>query len=373
MEKKNVALSRLRRQLTALIALPRDRNDDAEAFSRWFRATRVAVERTFGDESKQAKEFTNIYFYPPISTEKTTDDDRQWWHESGLRNARRLLEGFIDEIEEYWEEPSGVSVPRTEERAGLSPIKLFISHRSTDRDLARAMASLLRNAMRLDPAEIRCTSVDGYRLPGGADTAAQLREEVLDAAALIGLITPSAMTSAYVLFELGARWGAGKHLCPVLARGADDNMLGGPLGGKNALHLVSRSEVVQMVEEVAAILGRQVDSWTPVQQDIDDVVRLASGAAESPDSTAPASSEPESTIDKTELQILSLLAEPPESRPTDEEIAAELRLNVEKAKFHLRRLATANLIDYVENWGTEERYYFLEQGGRELLVRRGLL
>jgi len=371
MPDKTVALSRLRRQLTALSTLPRDRGDDSEAFSRWHRATRVAVERTFGDDSKQAKEFTHINFSPPITTGKTTDVDRQWWHESGLRNVKRLLEGFIDEIGEYWDDNLQREVSNSPEQV-VTMVKLFISHRSTDQELAKAIANLFRNAARLSAAEIRCTSVDGYRLPAGVDTAAQLRDEVLEAAALIGVITPSAMTSAYVLFELGARWGAGKYLCPVLARGASEKDLGGPLGGKNALHLASRAEVVQMVEEVAAILARDVGSWPAVQHDIDEVVRLASDVIQSLKSSD-AKSPAEPTADETELRILTSLATASDSRPNDVDIAEEFSLSIEKARYHLRRLAAAGLVDYVENWGTRDRYHFLAQAGREFLVRRGLL
>jgi hypothetical protein len=162
----------------------------------------------------------------------------------------------------------------------MPQVKLFISHRSSDKVLAEAVANLLRHATDLSRDEIRCTSVDGYRLPGGADTASQLRQEVMEAVALVGLITPSAMTSTSVLFELGARWGAGRDLWPALGRGADERNLGGPLGGRNAPHLTSRAKVVQLVEEIAATLDRRVPSWTPLQKDVSEVVTLASDTAE---------------------------------------------------------------------------------------------
>ena len=157
-----------------------------------------------------------------------------------------------------------------------SHVKLFISHRSTDRQLAEAIAKLARQTTGLAAAEVRCTSVDGYRLPGGADTSSQLREELLSATALIGIVTPAAITSAYVLFELGARWGAAKRLWPVLARRAHDSVLTGPLAETNALHLTSRAEVIQLVDELATSFGVTVESWPSVQKEIDDVIKLAS-------------------------------------------------------------------------------------------------
>jgi hypothetical protein len=58
---------------------------------------------------------------------------------------------------------------------------VFISHSSADRETAEALAHLLRSALNLTPAEIRCTSVEGYRLPAGASTDQQLRDEIMAA------------------------------------------------------------------------------------------------------------------------------------------------------------------------------------------------
>ncbi|MDH3233824.1 MAG: toll/interleukin-1 receptor domain-containing protein, partial [Alphaproteobacteria bacterium] len=104
-------------------------------------------------------------------------------------------------------------------------VQVFISHSSRDTNLAKSVIDLLRSALNLPASEIRCTSVPGYKLPGGAETDNQLRSELLEAPVFVGLVTEAGMASAYVLFELGARWGAKKQLIPLLAPGVSPSIL----------------------------------------------------------------------------------------------------------------------------------------------------
>jgi hypothetical protein len=134
-------------------------------------------------------------------------------------------------------------------------IKIFISHSSTDVSVAALLAQLFQAAFSLSPPDIRCTSVDGYRLSVGLDTDEQLRREVREAPVLVGLISRSSFESAYVLFELGARWGAGKYLAPLLVPGEEPSILRGPLSGLNALSSSSTAQLHQLVNDVGAELG----------------------------------------------------------------------------------------------------------------------
>ena len=90
----------------------------------------------------------------------------------------------------------------------------------------------------------------------GAETDAQLKQELKSSKAFIGLITPSSIESAYVLFELGARWGADLHLAPVLACGADAESLRGPLKTLNALQATEEPQMHQLVQDIARKIGR---------------------------------------------------------------------------------------------------------------------
>ena len=154
-------------------------------------------------------------------------------------------------------------------------LQLFISHSSRDAELVGLLIELCRAGLNLSADEIRATSVDGYRLAGGANTDEQLRREVHDAAVLIGVISLHSLESHYVVFELGARWGADRPLIPVLAPGIDASGLPGPLAGRNALRGDNGSQLHQLVHDVAALLDRSPDKPAAYQKYVDRVLKLA--------------------------------------------------------------------------------------------------
>ncbi len=151
-------------------------------------------------------------------------------------------------------------------------IKLFISHSSGDVELAAALVELLRSALSLSAESIRCTSVDGYRLRGGANTNEQLRAEVHDAEAFIGIISARSMRSTYVLFELGARWGSARPLVPLLAPGTPSSVMEGPAAAINALRSDKVAQLHQLVDELGETLRIRPEKPAAYQAAIERVL-----------------------------------------------------------------------------------------------------
>ena len=139
--------------------------------------------------------------------------------------------------------------------ASMIEIEIFISHSSQDKLIADALTDLLKNALPVDPQAIRCTSVEGHKLPVGSRTGDRLREELLNAKCFIALLTPHSLSSTWVLFELGARWGRDHHLAPIIAAGLTPGQLGGPLPDINALSCDSDADLHQLVQDIADVLG----------------------------------------------------------------------------------------------------------------------
>lgn len=155
-------------------------------------------------------------------------------------------------------------------------IDLFISHSSADKEIAHCLIGLLRSAIpSLTPEGIRCTSVPGFRLPGGADADDRLRKEMIDARVFIGLLTEESLTSTYVLFELGSRWGTERQLTPLLAAGMSPSRLKAPLNRLNAHSCNVAEHLHQLVNEVSSTLNVQPTSADVYQRNIGELVQLS--------------------------------------------------------------------------------------------------
>ena len=188
------------------------------------------------------------------------------------------------------ESDSEISFPQATaedfEIPGANPMKqglqIFISHSSHDTDLAKQLIDLLRVALPIDPIGIRCTSVNGYRLEGGADANEQIRTEIWRARVFIGLLTPTSLASTYVLFELGARWGAKLQLKPLLAAGMHSGALRAPLSSLNALSCDHEEQVLQLIREIAQNLGIQAHHADSYLSNVRTLVRRSQEAARVP-------------------------------------------------------------------------------------------
>ena len=169
----------------------------------------------------------------------------------------------IEDIESRWDEVTGrykppQSVTQTEvtDMTSGNLIDVFISHSSGDIEVAQALIELLRSAIHgLHPTRIRCTSAPGYKLPGGADTNNQLRREMRGAKTFIGLLTEQSLRSTYVLFELGARWGADFPFTPLVASGLKMSDLKAPLSGLHAHSCDIEADLQQMLDEISGWLN----------------------------------------------------------------------------------------------------------------------
>lgn len=160
------------------------------------------------------------------------------WAESTDREAQEALR-LAKEIRS-----AGFDVPDIPVEGAM---KIFVSHSSADKRIAEAFVGLLRAALPLSAKDIRCTSVDGYKLAAGTNSDEQLRREVFEAQAFLALLSPTSIQSIYVMFELGARWGAKRYLAPVMVAGLVPSALKAPLSAIHAVTGTSEGDLHQLI------------------------------------------------------------------------------------------------------------------------------
>lgn len=250
-------------------------------------------------------------------------------------------------------------------------IRLFISHSAYDTTLAEHVVRLLRSALNLSASEVRCTSVDGYRLPGGADTDDQLRQEVHATDAFVGIVSTASVRSPYVLFELGARWGARKHLLPLLAPGTAPSIMGGPLAGLNALRSDSRPQLQQLVTDLARALD--IEPETPAAYEADIAAILALPADTQPTRAKEVPGTPETSLPAVPAEatrILVTLSQQGHVRVPA--LAAAIGQSRERTQYFLDMLLDKAWVDAARAMGSPPKY-FLARRGRDYLFEQGLL
>lgn len=155
------------------------------------------------------------------------------------------------------------------------PIRIFISHAHADADIASALIDLMIRAFNLPVSEIRCTSVDGFKLPGGSRIEDQLRNEVLNADLVISILSPTSLASTYVLFELGARWGKGKPIMPILSKGLTPRRVPEPLSQLHLIECYEAAGIFQFLEDSAKVLDLQISKPSSLHGQIEKVLTFA--------------------------------------------------------------------------------------------------
>ncbi|HEY1939379.1 MAG TPA: toll/interleukin-1 receptor domain-containing protein [Candidatus Angelobacter sp.] len=240
--------------------------------SEWTETARAVLERSFpiGSSILNSFETAQSFAFGADDTEQQLRDIAN----GALSSELAVLRSAVEQLNWEIEEETPMPVVANELAVSKSSLPIFVSHSSKDANLAEAIVDLLRSALALNASEIRCSSVDGYKLPVGVNTESKLREEVNAATVVIGLITPNSLASSYVMFELGARWGSGLFLAPLLA-GVTPHELTGPLRLLNALSGENESDVHHLLKGVGEKLHRPLQNTASYIKRIATVEQLA--------------------------------------------------------------------------------------------------
>jgi len=143
----------------------------------------------------------------------------------------------------------------THQSATHKGLAVFISHSSKDAELALALIDLLKAALALRAEQIRCSSVDGYRLPVGVNTESKLREEVKCREGRGWTHHPEqSCLRLYVSSSLEHVGEPAVFWLRCLA-GVKASELSGPLGLLNALSASNDAQIHQLIGDIANHVG----------------------------------------------------------------------------------------------------------------------
>jgi hypothetical protein len=285
---------------------------------------------------------------------------------------------FLQELEQAKEREKQTGPLHNMTTANLA---VFVSHSSKDELLAQALVELIRASLNIPQKEIRCTSVNGYRLEAGASTEEQLRIEVNSAKVLIGVITPASMDSAYVLFELGARWGQKLPLIPMLGNGATASYLRGPLAGLNALSCDDSAQIHQMIEDLARKLGvKDLSSAASYHGHIEHVAQISKhkqgiAAPSGNKLELGASSQTKDAVpphDADEMKIMRLYCGNRDTKLMVEQVAIKMGMHPLKVDQLLDSLVKRKLLYEGHRMGSPSTFR-LATAGRDFLIAQGLV
>src|ERR1700754_343495 len=95
-------------------------------------------------------------------------------------------------------------------------MKIFISHSSVDKEIAKALVTLIKDGLGIPKSQIFCSSADGIDVPPGANFQTYIKEELQTDGIVIALITKNYYSSIFSMYELGAAWANAKKILPVI-------------------------------------------------------------------------------------------------------------------------------------------------------------
>ncbi len=152
-------------------------------------------------------------------------------------------------------------------------VRIFVSHSKSDQRLATAVTELLTQGLPLAQDNVRCTSAEGYGINIGDYIADEVRREILKCEVLIGLVSRSSQKSAWVLMELGARWGTEQSIYPLVVSDTSSDKMEGPISGIHALRCNSEPDLRQLLDNIALQLALKPATSSSTKALIREIIR----------------------------------------------------------------------------------------------------
>lgn len=184
-------------------------------FYSWRKNVLELIKRQAGCDSKAYQEFSSIDF-------SRAHEEYTVRMNLGVkfRNAIDKAEALLTDVREEWERMRQEEIRDVKRKDNNTAPKIFISHAATeDHDIANALRQWIIKEYGLQKEDVFVSSSPDSI---GSDDfwLTEIGKALRSCSALVLLLTKDSILKRWVLFEVGAAFGSGKLLPPLLCKGA---------------------------------------------------------------------------------------------------------------------------------------------------------
>lgn len=141
----------------------------------------------------------------------------------------------------------------------MGTLQLFISHSERDKPLVSPLERWLRHGLGLSKEETRCTVVTDAGMPIGSVPVEALREDILEAAVVVVLLTSTSLRSHWVQLETGAAW-VQERLHAIRGPGITPDHLPSPLNDFTTVGYCEKDKMQSLLAQLATRLHTSVSA-----------------------------------------------------------------------------------------------------------------
>lgn len=215
----------------------------------------MIVKKIFGNNSEYIEKIKSFDFSGYISINDGS-------HSAFLNTHRDKLIGLIDvmlediQLSEESEPQNNKLVVESNTESTMSPIKIFISHSSKDKEIISHLIELLTGVFSdLSDEHIRCSSIHGYGFKTGEDFLDEIKKDSDFCEIVLSVLTDNSIGSKMYLIESGIAWYFNKLFPVILDEYMEYNKVPTIFSTKIARKLFEGEAVHQFLNDLSSKLN----------------------------------------------------------------------------------------------------------------------
>lgn len=133
--------------------------------------------------------------------------------------------------------------------------KIFLSHAVADKPLVEAFETLLSKSFGILSSDIFCSSLEGQGVSKGGGFVDEIHQQIKGAKAVVALISPAYLDSAFCMAELGGAWALNSKRLPIIVPPNDFTVMSATLLGIVGVKIDDEDALLQGFEEISSSIS----------------------------------------------------------------------------------------------------------------------